>query len=71
MYEIKVESAFKADYARVMKRHPRLKEAVSELMRTGAVPDEYGPHELSNPGENYNGHIDFHLSDGVVDVVVL
>ena len=40
-------------------------------MRTGAVPDEYGPHELSNPGENYNGHIDFHLSDGVVDVVVL
>ena len=61
MYEIKVESAFKADYARVMKRHPRLrgefKEAVSELMRTGAVPDEYGPHELSNPGENYNGHV--------------
>ena len=67
MYEIKVEPAFKADYARVMKRHPRLrgefKEAVSELMRTGAVPNEYGPHELSNPGGNYNGHI--------VDVVVL
>ena len=60
MYEIKVEPAFKADYARVMKRHPRLrgefKEAVSELMRTGG---------------NYNGHIDFHLSDGMVDVVVL
>ena len=75
MYEIKVESAFKADYARVMKQHPRLrgefKEAVSELMRTGAVPNEYGPHELSNPGGNYNGHIDFHLSDGMVDVVVL
>ena len=75
MYEIKVESAFKADYARVMKRRPRLrgefKEAVSELMRTGAVPNEYGPHELSNPGGNYNGHIDFHLSDGMVDVVVL
>ena len=27
--------------------------------------------ELSNPGGNYNGHIDFHLSDGLVDVVVL
>ena len=40
-------------------------------MRTGAVPNEYGPHELSNPGGNYNGHIDFHLSDGMVDVVVL
>ena len=64
MYEIKVEPAFRADYARIMKRHLRLKgefkEAVSELMRTGAVPEEYGPHE-----------IDFHLSDGVVDVVVL
>lgn len=75
MYEIKVEPAFRADYARIMKRRPRLKgefkEAVSELMRTGAVPEEYGPHELVNPGGNYNGHIDFHLSDGVVDVVVL
>ncbi len=54
MYEIKVEPAFRADYARIMKRHPRLKgefkEAVSELMRTGAVPEEYGPHELVNPG---------------------
>ena len=58
-----------------MKRHPRLrgefKEAGSERMRTGAVPNEYGPHELSNPGGNYNGHIDFHLSDGMVDVVAL
>ena len=56
MYEIKVEPAFRADYARIMKRRPRLKgefkEAVSELMRTGAVPEEYGPHELVNPGGN-------------------
>lgn len=75
MFEIRVEPAFKADYARTMKRHPQLKsefkEAVSELVRTGTVPAEYGPHELDNPGGNYNGHIDFHLSDGMVDVVVL
>ena len=76
MYEIKVEPAFKADYARVMKRHPRLRDANSQsltflFIETGAVPNEYGPHELSNPGGNYNGHIDFHLSDGMVDVVVL
>lgn len=75
MFEIRIEPAFKVDYVRTMKRYPHLKsefkEAVSELMRTGMVPDEYGPHELSNPGGNYNGHIDFHLSDGIVDVVVL
>lgn len=44
---------------------------VSELMRIGAAPDECGPHELSNPGGNCNGHIDFHLSDGMVDVAML
>ena len=37
----------------------------------GSLPAEYGAHELSNPGGNYNGRIDFHLSDGLVDVVVL
>lgn len=75
MYEIKVESAFKVDYACVMRRHPRLRgefaAAVSELMRIGAAPDECGLHELSNPGGNCNGHIDFHLSDGMVDVAML
>lgn len=75
MFEIRVEPTFKVDYARTMKRYPRLKsefkEAVSELMRTGSVPDEYGPHELTNLDGNYNGHIDFHLSGGMVDVVVL
>lgn len=75
MHEIKVEPAFKSDYTRTIKRHPQLKsefkEAVSELMKTGTVPVEYDPHELNNPGGNYNGYIDFHLSDGIVDVMVL
>lgn len=75
MFEIKVEAQFKADYKRAMRIHPQLKTefkaAVAELAAHGSLPAEYGAHELSNPGGNYNGHIDFHLSDGLVDVVVL
>ena len=32
MYEIKVEPAFRADYARIMKRHPRLKGEFKEAV---------------------------------------
>lgn len=75
MFEIKIEPAFKADYANITKRYPRIKAefkvAVTELAKTGAVPPEYNPHELNNLGGNYNGHMDFHLSGGLVDVVVL
>ena len=75
MFEIKVEAQFKADYKRTMRMHPQLKTefraAVAELAARGSLSAEYGAHELSNPGGNYNGHIDFHLSDGLVDVVVL
>lgn len=75
MFEIKVEAQFKADYKRTTRTHPQLKTefkaAVAELAARGSLPAEYGAHELSNPGGNYNGHIDFHLSDGLVDVIVL
>lgn len=75
MYEIRVEPTFQADYHRVMRRHPQLREefktAIDELMHCGRVPDSYGPHVLDNPGGNYNAHWDFHLSDGLVDVIVL
>lgn len=75
MFEIKVEAQFKVDYKRTMRIHPQLKSefkaAVAELVAHGSLPAEYGAHELSNPGGNYNGRIDFHLSDGLVDVVVL
>ncbi|WP_455139966.1 type II toxin-antitoxin system YafQ family toxin [Thermophilibacter sp.] len=74
-YAIKFDSAFKADYQRVTRQHPRIREelraAMVELADCGALPDAYRPHVLDNPGGNYNGHIDFHLSDGAVDVVVL
>ena len=70
MFEIKVEAQFKVDYKRTMRMHPQLKSefkaAVAELVAHGSLPAEYGAHELSNPGGNYNGHIDFHLSDGLV-----
>ncbi len=62
MFEIKVEAQFKVDYKRTMRMHPQLKSefkaAVAELVAHGSLPAEYGAHELSNPGGNYNGHID-------------
>lgn len=75
MYAIHVEPTFRADYQRVMRRYPYLRDefkaAVAELMAHGRVPDSYQPHVLDNPGGNYNAHWDFHLSNGLVDVVVL
>lgn len=75
MYEVKLEPQFQTDYRRVMREHPELKPefraAVRELMQTGSVSEHYRPHVLQNPGGNYNGHIDFHLSDGKTDVIVL
>ena len=75
MFEVKVESIFRADYKRVMRTYPQLrsefKAALEELMINGKVPESYNPHELDNVGGNYNGYIDFHLSDGLVDVLVL
>lgn len=75
MFAVQYEASFKTDFKRVMRRYPELlgefKAAVAELAAHGVVPEQYRPHELKNPGGNYNGHIDFHLSDGLVDVVVL
>ncbi len=75
MFDIKIEPTFKTDYIKTVKRHPKIraefKAAVAELAKNGTVPPEYNPHELNNQGGNYNGHIDFHLLDGRVDVVVL
>jgi mRNA interferase YafQ len=75
MYEIKVERIFKEDYKRTMHKHPQLKRefqvAIEELAQNGCVPESYNPHPLTNTNGNYNGHIDFHLSDGLIDVLVL
>lgn len=75
MYEIKLEPTFRADYKRVMRRYPHLREefraVVDELIATGVVPASHNPLLLDNPRANYLGHMDFHLSDGIVDVIVL
>ncbi|MBQ9067982.1 MAG: type II toxin-antitoxin system YafQ family toxin [Eggerthellaceae bacterium] len=74
-FELRYDSVFKEDYKREMREHPELRDefiaAVRELASTGTVPAEYSPHRLVNTGGNYNNHMDFHLSDGAVDVVVL
>lgn len=74
-YTIKYDPTFKRDYKRVMGWHPKLKDefsaAVTELAAHGRLPESYHPHLLTNPGGKYNGHIDFHLSTGKVNVVVL
>lgn len=75
MYRLKSDPEFKRDFRRVVRRHPwiraELDAAARELAVNGELPESYGAHLLDNPGGNYNGHVDFHLSDGKVDVVVL
>ncbi|WEV65845.1 MULTISPECIES: type II toxin-antitoxin system YafQ family toxin [unclassified Bifidobacterium] len=75
MFQIKIDSQFVKDYAAFRRRYPylvaELQSAIDELAQNGKVSSGYRPHPLNNPGGNYNGHIDFHLSDGEVDVVVL
>ena len=75
MYAIKFDSSFVSDYRKVTRRHPQIKRefeaALRVLAESGELPESYGAHVLDNPGGNYNGLIDFHLSDGIVDVVVL
>ena len=75
MFNIKFDSVLLSDFRRVTHRLPFIKRefdiAMRELAEHGVLPESYGAHLLDNPGGNYNGHIDFHLSDGKVDVVVL
>ena len=75
MHQIKFDFSFVLDYQRVVRRHPWIRHefatALRELAENGELPESCGAHVLDNPGGNYNGHIDFHLSDRVVDVIVL
>ena len=75
MYEIVFEPGFREDYRQVKRLWPGVSREFSvalELLRAhGNLPEEYGAHELANAGGNYNGHMDFHLSNGAIDVVVL
>lgn len=74
-YQLKIDPQFKKDYQIFKKQYQELvsefKVALQELRLNGHVPDAYHPHKLDNRGGLYNDTIDFHLSDGQVDVVVL
>lgn len=74
-YTLIVEPAFREDYQRVTRGHPHLKDelrgALELLREDGTLPPQYNPHVLDNPDGNYNGHVDFHLSDGEIDVIVI
>ncbi len=75
MFKLQPEPQFITDYQRVVRVHPTLKpelrSALQELAASGTLPATYRPHRLTNPGGNYNGHMEFHLADGEVDVLVL
>ena len=75
MYSIAFEKTFISDFKRVSRLYPFVKRefnaAVRVLSENGVLPEAYGAHVLDNPGGNYSGYIDFHLSDGKVDMVVL
>lgn len=74
-YQIILEPAFELDYKELKRRHPELlpdfRDAIRQLALFGIVGEEYKPHILDNPGGLYNGNYEFHLSDGVVDILVV
>lgn len=69
------EKSFLSDYKRIKMVKPSvIKEfeaALPQIQEFGRVPAEYNPHVLDNPGGNYNGHFEFHLAEGVFDVLVI
>ena len=75
MYRLKYDAQFSKDYQLFKRQYPELvselEVALDELASFGLVPNTYKPHILVNEGGNYNGHFDFHLSEGKVDVLVL
>lgn len=75
MYILTYDNQFKIDYRNFKRNHPELKKelknVLEQLQKTGTVSSSYNPHILDNFGGNYNGHMEFHLSDGKVDVLVL
>ena len=74
-YIIKYEPQFKRDYKVFKHEHSELikefKNTVNQLIETGKVREEYHIHQLNKRGGKYSDHLDYHLSDGKVDIVVL
>lgn len=73
--EIVFEPRFRSDYARVIRRTPWIKDefqaAIDSIFESGSIPEGYNPHLLVIPDSNYSGYMEFHLSDGKTDVLVI
>ncbi len=69
------EKRFIVDYRHVKMRTPSIVRefdaVLGQIEETGAVPDEYNPHKQTNPGCNYTGHLEFHMTEGQFDVIVV
>lgn len=48
-----------------------LRDVVDYILEYGEIPNEYNPHELTDPTLPYTGSMDFHLFDGKIDLLVI
>jgi mRNA interferase YafQ len=75
MFRLTFSAEFRRDYRKFVREHPELlddfRESLELLRETGTIPDMYDLHMLSKSSRRYNGFMDFHLSDGKVDIIVL
>ena len=73
--EIIFEPQFQTDYENIVRQKPWIKDdfqaAIESIFELGFIPEGYDPHLLINPDSNYTGYMEFHLSDGKTDVLVI
>ena len=69
------EKRFLNDYKRIKIHTPSVAREFDAVLRqieeTGSVPDSYNPHELTNSNCNYTGHMEFHIAEGRLDIIVI
>ena len=74
-YYIRYDRQCKADVNRwkpkVSGLQAELRAAIDYVLEYGEIPDEYNPHELTDPSLPYTGDWDFHLFDGKIDLLVI
>ena len=69
------DSQFQTDFKQVVRRYPRIKDEMRELIyaieELGEVPPTYDPHLLTNARGTYTGYWGLHLREGAFDVIVV
>ena len=75
MNEIKIEHQFISDYSEIVKQYPCVKQElcflIEHILVMGVAPKNNMSFLLTRPGGKYNGHIDYHIEDGQLDVIAL